>query len=115
MSGPRLAIHLEARIMHEIRLALGQIEGLVLWRNNVGVAVQSDRPVIYGLGIGSADLVGCYRGRFIALEIKRPGKSATAEQQQWLACVRYNGGVAEVVHSVDEAIAVVQRMGAKAA
>ena len=104
----------ESSILHDIRLALGLVDGLVLWRNNSGVAMQADRPVRYGLGLGGADLVGCYRGHFVALEVKRPGGQPTAEQVAWLEVVRRNGGVAEVVHSVEEAMSVVEGMGDQA-
>lgn len=105
----------EARIQDEIRAALGAIEGLVLWRNNVGLAKHFDpkthetQTVRYGLANGSADLIGLLNGRFVALEVKRPGELPTAEQQQWLQLVRNNGGFATFVCSADEARAAIVR------
>ena len=104
--GPR-----EADIQQEIRLALGLEPGLVLWRNNVGMAHnEGSRPVQYGVGgTGGSDLIGLLNGRFIALEIKRPGGRVSAEQWGFIECVRGNGGFAAIVHSVDEAKAAIAR------
>lgn len=105
----------EARIQDEIRAALGKIERLVLWRNNVGLAKHFDpkthetQTVKYGLANGSADLVGLLDGRFVALEVKKPGEEATDEQIRWLELVRKCGGFAAVVTSADEARAAIVR------
>jgi hypothetical protein len=105
----------EARIQDEIRAALGATDGLVLWRNNVGVAKHFDAKthetqlVRYGLANGSADLVGVLDGRFIALEVKRPGEQVTAEQRAWLELVRRYGGFAAVVTSAADARAAIER------
>lgn len=63
----------------------------------------------YGLCVGSADLIGMLapQGRFLALEVKRPGEKPTKEQELFLELVRKSGGVAAVVTSVEEALAVV--------
>ena len=78
--------------------------------------------VRYGLCDGSADLVGCltvYTGeretgpirsaRFLAIEVKQPGKRPTAEQSAWLGLVRSVGGIAGVASSVDDARELVDR------
>lgn len=53
---------------------------------------------------GISDLVGLLRpsGRFLAVEVKRPGRPLTQEQAAFLATVRDNGGVALCVHSLEE-------------
>lgn len=104
----------EAELQAAVRLALGSRDDVVMWRNNVGVANHfapgATRPQVvrYGLAPGSADLVGIARGgRFVALELKGPDGRTTSEQQAWLALVERMGGIARVVRSVDEAVAVV--------
>jgi len=99
----------EGHIQDEIRLALSDEPGLVLWRNNTGVAEHRGARVRYGLAVGSADLIGCLDGRFIALEVKTSTGRATPEQRQWLDLVRRYGGFACVVRSVDEARAAIAR------
>lgn len=102
---------LESAIQRSILLDLNSIPGVAMWRNNVGV--DTGRGVRYGLCPGSADLIGCVQrsseatggsiGVFVALEIKRSGQLPTTRQRAWLACVRRLGGVAEVVHTLEQA------------
>lgn len=102
----------EADVQQAIRLALGLEPGLVMFRNNIGAAVHHDsgRPVQYGVGgKGGSDLIGLLNGRFIALEIKRPGGKVTAEQWGFIDLIRHNGGFAAIVHSVDEAKQAIER------
>lgn len=56
---------------------------------------------------GISDVLGCYRGRFVALELKRPNGEghygATRTQEAFIARVRAAGGYA-IVASTWEAI-----------
>lgn len=101
----------EGAIQDAIRLALADEPGLVLWRNNCGVAKHyGNRGVVhtrYGLAPGSADLVGLLNGRFFALEVKTPTGRLQPEQKLWMELVRRTGGFAAVARSVDEARAAV--------
>jgi len=106
----------ESEIQARIRLALGEEHDLTLWRNNVGVAEMwssagKSQRVSYGLCVGSSDLIGLLSpaGRFVALEVKRPGEKPTQEQVKFMQHVRQMGGFAAVVCSADEARAAVQR------
>lgn len=47
------------------------------------------------------DLIVCYRGRFIALEVKIPGEQATPLQLHTLRQIDKAGGAAAVVHSTE--------------
>jgi len=42
-------------------------------------------PVPGGFGRATVDVLGCYRGRFFAVEVKAPGKKPTLRQTQTLA------------------------------
>lgn len=101
----------ERDIQHDIRLAVGSMPGVVLWRNQAGAAQTPGGWVRYGLCPGSADLIGIVapHGRFLALEVKGPHGRASAEQVMFLALVERMGGVGEVVRSVEEATAAVVR------
>lgn len=101
----------EAEIQDAIRLA-GHSLGLVLWRNNTGLAVDGLRRIRYGLAVGSSDLIGILvpEGRFIALEVKAPnGKGPTPEQERFLTLVRRSGGFAAVVRSLEDARKAIER------
>jgi hypothetical protein len=77
--------------------------GAVIWRNNVGkLQDKQGRWVTYGLCVGSADLIGIYRGKFLAMEVKQKGKNPTPEQENFLKTVRLNGGIAGVVRCVED-------------
>lgn len=70
------------------------------------------RPLVYGLCPGSADLIGCYRGRFIALEIKTPNGRQSAEQRKFQRCVERNGGVYLIPRSVKHAVELIDAVRA---
>lgn len=101
----------EGAIQDAIRLALSDEPGLVLWRNNVGVAEHYGKRGVtftrYGLAPGSADLVGVLNGRFFALEVKTATGRVGAEQRLWMNLVRSVGGFAAVARSVEDARAAV--------
>jgi hypothetical protein len=96
----------ERDVVHAIRQAVGA----VCWLHVNAVGVTRTAPVIrYGLGTGSADLIGCLDGRFFALEVKRPGQHSRPEQVQWAEMIRRNGGFVAEVHSAEEAMQAVDR------
>jgi hypothetical protein len=53
---------------------------------------------------GVSDIIGCIpkTGRFLAIEVKRPGNKPTAEQQQFIDTINAAGGLAFVARSVEE-------------
>lgn len=53
---------------------------------------------------GVSDIVGLIppSGRFLAIEVKRPGGRPTEQQRQWLDAVRAAGGVGLVVTGLDD-------------
>jgi hypothetical protein len=71
--------------------------GARVFRNNVGVAWNKiGNPIRFGLAVGSADIIGIYKGKFLSIEVKRPGKKLRKEQQLWLDMVNKHGGIAIV-------------------
>lgn len=53
---------------------------------------------------GKSDILGCYKGRFLAIEVKRPGSFPTPEQQHFIDSINLNGGLAFVAYSIDDVI-----------
>lgn len=94
----------EAQLQDRVRLVLGADRAGVWWRNNVGLAT-TDRGVkiTFGLFKGSADLIGLFRGRFVAVEIKTETGRQSPEQVQWQGVVEDHGGIYVVVRSEDDA------------
>jgi hypothetical protein len=102
----------ESQLQDKIRLALGCITGLVLFRNNIGVAEMRGHMVRFGVGgPGGADLIGLYNGRFTAVEIKTPTGRQTPEQLRFQQLVESKGGEYVILRSVDDAIAWVKTHG----
>jgi hypothetical protein len=100
----------ETAIVRGILAALRGRHGK-FWRNNSGrVRGASGRTVQLG-ETGSADIFGVVRpsGRFVGLEVKRPGLKATDLQESWAAEIRAEGGYVATVTSVEEAFAAVDR------
>lgn len=105
----------EGQLQDAIRLALGSDPALVLWRNNIGHAVmRHGARVTFGVGgPGGADLIGLFRGRFVAIEIKTPTGRQSPEQKQYEALVRRLGGEYAILRSVDEALSWLETMHRK--
>ncbi len=94
----------EQALLNAIRLKLSEM-GILNWRNNTGALRDREgRLIKYGLCVGSSDIIGITpQGRFIAIEVKLPGKKLTKDQQKFLRAIEINGGIAGVCHSVEEA------------
>lgn len=109
-----MSVQPENVLQSEIRLALGMLPDLVLWRNATGVGEQWDgskaSTLRYGLCIGSSDLIGILSptGRFVALEVKTATGRVSDDQERFLALVRRMGGYGAVVRSVADALAAVE-------
>ncbi len=95
--------------MREIREAVNRTQTATLWRNNVGF--DKETRVKYGLGVGSADLVGFIHstGRFFAIEVKTPTGRIRKEQKLWIDFVNSRGGYACIARSVAEGLEHLER------
>lgn len=92
----------ESDVLAETMLALSRIGALVM-RNNSGALRDAEgRLVRFGLR-GSADVIACYRGRFVAVECKRQGKRASPDQMRYAVAVRNAEGIYVVVRSKEDA------------
>jgi len=106
----------EKSLMHEIMYAVSNIPGVRIFRNNIGLAkFPGGARVKYGLIPGASDLIGWRtvnnRAIFIALEVKTDGGKVTPGQENFIARVKEAGGIAGVVRSVEEAVALVSTVG----
>jgi hypothetical protein len=59
-------------------------------------------PVQYGLGTTTLDILVCYKGRFVAIETKRPGGMLTARQIVTIQEMRANGAIVFVIDSLED-------------
>ena len=58
----------------------------------------------YGMLNGVSDILGIYKGLFIAIEVKRKPNKATQEQEFFLSEVNRNGGVGMVAYCLEDVI-----------
>jgi hypothetical protein len=92
--------------------ALGPLPGVVVWRNNIGSAVQGDRRVAYGVGgPGAPDLLCEVRTpagwAALWMEVKTPTGTLRPDQRRWHEAARADGRHVVVVRSVEDALAAV--------
>jgi Holliday junction resolvase len=60
---------------------------------------------------GIPDIIGCYRGRFIAFEVKRSAEERPTKLQVYqMKKITQAGGVARVIFTVDQAEALINRI-----
>ncbi len=112
----------ETDLQQRIRLALGTLAELRIFRNQVGSLPdpKTGRPVQFGLARGSADLIGWRTitvtpdmvgqrlAVFTSIEVKTPRGRLTPEQHNWLHAVRTAGGIAGVARSVADALQITE-------
>lgn len=55
---------------------------------------------------GLPDVLGCFKGRFIGIEVKKPGEEASEIQKYTLKEIIKAGGIAGVATSVEEALEI---------
>ena len=106
----------EYAIRHDVRLVLGLDRDVVVWRTNLGSHARPiDCDILQAVSAATSGLIGVVNatydgvrvGRFIALEIKRPDARPTKDQLAFLRLVQNQGGVAALISSPSQAVAVV--------
>jgi hypothetical protein len=88
-------------------LELLGLRGCFVFRNNSGVMAATSngkrRFVRFGGAPGASDILGLLPGgRFVCVELKRPGRRPTAKQKAFLAAVQALDGLALVVSDLAE-------------
>jgi len=113
----------ETNIQRRVQLALSDA-GCTVWRNETAnawvgryvgrtreghVILADARQLAFGLCSGSADLIGVVppHGRFLSAEVKTPRGRLTTEQRTFRDAVLAAGGIAGVVRSHEDAIALI--------
>ena len=97
----------ETVLLQQIRLALAQIPGVIVWRNSIGH--DSRAHVDYGIqNPGGSDLIGWCppSGRFLAIEVKTDTGVVSDAQRNFISMVRHHGGLAGIARSVADAIRI---------
>jgi Holliday junction resolvase len=89
---------LESKIQSKILKELKKIPGIYAHKN-----ITTNRK-------GIPDIIMCVDGRYVALEVKRPGGKPT-ELQKWnIEQIRQAGGTAEVVYGWGDVANILRRL-----
>lgn len=90
------SVPLEATIVKNIVKAVNAIPGCLVKKHHG-----------HAMSPSEVDLYGAARGRAVFMEVKRPGGRATPRQEKMLRDWSRAGALAGVVHSVDDALALI--------
>lgn len=82
----------EQDIQTAIMNYISSIGGLPVKFNNMGIYAKA----------GVSDILACVKGRFVAIEVKRPGKKPSDLQERFLDAVNTIGGFAFWADSLQE-------------
>ena len=106
----------ESQIQAVILDWLNHLTQCKAWRNNV-IPVYNARSGRYQKmpkwsNVGSADILGVYRGYFLAIEVKRPKGRLSEHQKVWLTEMVELGAIAFVARSLEDVQIVLQQIDA---
>jgi penicillin-binding protein-related factor A (putative recombinase) len=95
----------EKQLCHQI-IEFLNYQGAYCWRVNSGAIRDQKGYMVKMAKAGTSDILGIYKGRFLALEVKKPEtrKNVTEKQTEFLETIKKNGGIAAVVTSPEEAL-----------
>lgn len=102
----------------ETRPSESQIQKLILqwlsmqgptvmaWRQNAGMMFSQDKDgkshgIRLGV-VGISDIIGIWKGRPLAIEVKKPKGKVTVYQSDFIRRFNTAGGIAFVAHSLEE-------------
>lgn len=74
----------EQDIQESMMHYISSIGGLPVKFNNIGIYAKA----------GVADILACIKGRFVAIEVKKPGKTPSKLQENFINAVNSIGGFA---------------------
>ena len=91
--------HIQKQILDYLRF-----RGIPCWKHQDDSIRKPDGSYIPTHTRGVSDIIGCIpkTGRFLALEVKRPGGKPTPEQQQFIDTINQAGGLAFVAHNIED-------------
>lgn len=89
-------------------IALTALPGGMFWRQNSGTFRTLDgRRFVKASAVGVADIMGCYRGRAVAVETKAKTGRLSTSQQRFRAVWEAAGGLYVVARCAEDAVSAV--------
>ena len=90
----------ENEIVRQIKEYLKTVKDCFFWKEHGGQFGAAGLP----------DIIVCFKGRFIAFEVKTAAGKLTVLQAVTIRKIQAAGGIAEVVRSVEEVRAVIAKI-----
>ena len=84
--------HKEQDIQTSIMSYIKSIGGLPIKQNQIGIYGQAGVP----------DIIACIKGRFVGIEVKRPGQKPKPIQEAFLNAIKKKGGVGLWADNLDK-------------
>lgn len=94
----------ETRLVGDTLAALNSLEGCYAWRNNTGSALLHGRMVRFSEP-GASDVLCCFLGRFVVVELKTLTGRQSAVQKAWQAKVEAAGALYVLGRTVPQVLA----------
>ena len=91
----------EQAIQTSIIRYIKSIGGLPIKQNQIGIYAQAGVP----------DIIACIKGRFVAIEVKKPGKKPEPIQEAFLQSITKKGGLAFWSDNLDKVKAIIKEEG----
>lgn len=91
----------EQAIQTSIIRYIKSIGGLPIKQNQIGIYAQAGVP----------DIIACIKGRFVAIEVKRPGKKPEPIQEAFLESITKKGGLAFWSDNLDKVKSILKEEG----
>jgi len=103
---------IENSILHYLR-----IRNIFAWKNETIGIFSKERGTFMKKHskfhmTGQSDILGVFMGRFLAIEVKRPGNKPTPNQVEFISNVNKHGGIAFVATSVEDVEKMFRQLGA---
>lgn len=99
---------LETHLVSEVEAYLKRIPEAYCWRQNVGgakVIGRGGKPRVMRFGFaGIADIIGCYKGRFLAIECKIKKNKQSDQQIAFQENLEAAGGIYILAYTLGDVI-----------
>lgn len=89
----------EQKVQDSIMKYIKSIGGLPIKQNQIGIYGQAGVP----------DIIVCIKGRFVAIEVKKPGEKPKPHQVAFIEAINKKGGVAFYSDNLDKVKEVLEK------
>lgn len=75
------------------------------WKEHSGGLPMEGGKFFMPIGLkGKSDILGIFKGRFLAIEVKRPSGNISPDQEAFIENINLHGGLAFIARSLDDVL-----------